>query len=151
MRAIEASAFNSPIDVLWEVALQNGQAKTVSIGDGGNEIGMGNLHDLVAKYVPRGDIIGTVVKCDHLISTGVSNWGGYAIACALYLFSREKKGSADLKMLPQVSVESKLLDIMLANGAVDGPTCEATRKVDSFDFSEHEKVIESMIALCETN
>jgi hypothetical protein len=152
MRGIEVSEFNSPIDVLWDLALQDGLVKTTSIGDGGNEIGMGNLHDLVARHVPKGQITGCKVKCNFLITAGVSNWGGYALACALYLLEEEKQKadgqSADERMLPNEKVESELLNLMLANGGVDGPTCAVERKVDSFDFEYHAELIESMLQKC---
>lgn len=154
MRGVEASEFNSPIDVLFTVARQEKpQVRLISIGDGGNEIGMGNIYDLIAKHVPRGELIGTRVLCDSLLTAGVSNWGGYALACAVYLHHRLQSNASKeeaQKLLPSPAVESEVLDIMLANDAVDGPTCQSARKVDSFAFEEHEKIINDMRTVCET-
>ena len=150
MRGIEASQFNAPIDELFSMA--SGQVRKISIGDGGNEIGMGNLYELVSKHVPGGAKIGCRVQTDHLITAGVSNWGGYALACALYLMQKHPTlsctKSPDAKMLPDVKVESEQLDVMLENGGVDGPTCAAERKVDSLDFEYHETLIKKMVSIC---
>ena len=58
---------------------------TIGIGDGGNEIGMGKVLDKVILHVKHGKDIGTTVTCDYLITTGVSNWGGCALAKAIFL------------------------------------------------------------------
>lgn len=149
MRGIDATEFNAPIDVLFTVGRESGSVKTISVGDGGNEIGMGNLYDLVVKHVPRGEIICCRVECDHLITAGVSNWGGYALACATYIYRKMSNESAENKMLPTVEYESELLDVLLKNGALDGPTMSATRKVDSLDFDYHANLIGEMRAQCE--
>lgn len=153
MRGIEASALNAPIDELFTAARKlGGHIRTISIGDGGNEIGMGNIYELVSKYVPGGAKIGSRIETDHLITAGVSNWGGYALACALYLLQKHPTLFSckipDTRMLPSVEVESEQLDVMLANGAVDGPTCAAERKIDSLDFDYHEKLLKRMVAMC---
>lgn len=145
MRGIDATEFNAPIDVLFGPL--RGSVKRISIGDGGNEIGMGNLYDMVCKHVPRGEIICSRSECDQLISTGVSNWGGYAIAFAAYLILKSK-GDAPVAMLPTAQGESDLLDVLLESGALDGPTNSRARKVDSFDFELHAKLIEDMHSVC---
>ena len=58
---------------------------TIGIGDGGNEIGMGKVRDLVRKHIPHGEEIACCVGADQLITAGVSNWGGYALATALHI------------------------------------------------------------------
>lgn len=147
MKGVDATEFNSPIDALFGPL--RGSVKRISIGDGGNEIGMGNLYDLVAKHVPKGETIGSRAECDHLISAGVSNWGGYALACAMYLAAKEV-GEADEKMLPSAKVESDLLDVLLKAGALDGPTMTSERKVDSLDHDFHANLIEEMLAICKS-
>ena len=57
----------------------------IGIGDGGNELGMGKVLDRIVKDVPHGETIACVTAADYLITAGVSNWGGYALAVALYL------------------------------------------------------------------
>lgn len=149
MRGIDATEFNSPIDFLFNV--NRDKTTTISIGDGGNEIGMGNLSDLVAKHVPRGEIICSCVKCDFLITAGVSNWGGYALACATYAYLKSTGKSADKRILPDVEYESDLLDDMLKNGALDGPTMTESRKVDSLDFDYHANLIREMVSIADSS
>lgn len=66
-------------------ALTTNLIGTIGIGDGGNEIGMGKVRDQVTKHIPYGKEIACRVTADQLITAGVSNWGGYALATALYM------------------------------------------------------------------
>ena len=68
-------------------AKKDGRIATSSIGDGGNELGMGKVMENVVKFVKNGECIACNVSSDYLITAGVSNWGGYALAVALYLLS----------------------------------------------------------------
>ena len=86
MRAISMDHLVAPLDYLFE----SGESSAgdfprcrVGIGDGGNELGMGNVLHAVREHIPRGEVIGASVGCDHLLAAGVSNWGGYALAAAL--------------------------------------------------------------------
>ena len=69
------------------LAAKDGRISTTSVGDGGNELGMGKVKEQVEKYVPHGEQIACVVPSDYLIAAGVSNWGGYAIAVGLHVLS----------------------------------------------------------------
>jgi thiamine pyrophosphate-dependent acetolactate synthase large subunit-like protein len=68
---------------------------TVGIGDGGNEIGMGNIYDTVRKVVPYGDQCKCPAKCgiadstlvDVTVVATVSNWGAYGIEACLAALS----------------------------------------------------------------
>jgi hypothetical protein len=69
MRGASIAQYTSKLDELFIRAIENG-IPTTCIGDGGNEIGMGNLHDQIVKYVPNGSVLATVTKCKYLISAG---------------------------------------------------------------------------------
>lgn len=84
------------IDAL--VRRMNAQDKlTVGIGDGGNEIGFGNIREQVADLVPYGAVckcpcsqgILTDTPTTFLYPVSVSNWGGYALAAALGIMTGE--------------------------------------------------------------
>src|SRR5579872_2223568 len=61
-------------------------AKTIGIGDGGNEIGMGKIpHETIIKNITNGDLIHCRVPTDYLIVAGVSNWGAYALAAGIFI------------------------------------------------------------------
>jgi hypothetical protein len=77
----------------------NGAGKlTIGIGDGGNEIGFGNVYDAAKEFVPHattcqcpcGKGILTVVQTKYLYPVAVSNWGAYALAAALGLLTRDQ-------------------------------------------------------------
>ena len=114
MKAVDVSDFVDPIDDLFLDALSNPLVSTVAIGDGGNEVGMGKAAAGVREFVPLGDRIGCIVPSDFLIATGVSNWGGYALALGLYLASscplhwRYRNQGIDAESPPLVTVDQFL-------------------------------------------
>jgi hypothetical protein len=55
----------------------------ISIGDGGNEVGMGKVKALVEQHITNGDKIAANTYCDHLIVSDTSNFGGYALVFAI--------------------------------------------------------------------
>ena len=76
-----------PVDELFEMAQQNPHITTIGIGDSGNELGMGRVYSSVVKNISLGETIASSVSADYLIVAGVSDWGGYAVACGLYVAS----------------------------------------------------------------
>ena len=46
---------------------------------------MGKVHDKIVKTVPNGEVIASVISCNYLITAGVSDWAGYAIAAGLFI------------------------------------------------------------------
>ncbi|XP_031436529.1 D-glutamate cyclase, mitochondrial isoform X2 [Clupea harengus] len=87
MRMINIKHLVDPIDDLFTAASSIPGMSTTGIGDGGNELGMGKVKDLVTAHMPNGSIIACDVAADYAITTGVSNWGGYAVASGLYLLN----------------------------------------------------------------
>ena len=59
-----------------------------SVGDAGNEIGMGKVHQRVVNGIANGRHIANTVATDHLITSGVSNWGGSALVAALAILNQ---------------------------------------------------------------
>ena len=82
MRAYDLSPLTSPLDKISTKAMSM-KIRTTGIGDGGNEIGMGKVFDLVKKYIKNGEKIATTAIMDNLIVASVSNWGGYALSIAI--------------------------------------------------------------------
>jgi len=66
------------------LALSSNKITTIGIGDGGNELGMGKVHQQIKQKVPMGNTIASNISCDYLITCGVSNWGGFGVAAGLY-------------------------------------------------------------------
>ncbi len=106
---------------------------TLGLGDGGNEIGMGNL----ASYIPAVDTLPddpartTVGK---LVIASVSNWGGYGLVAAL-----SRLGGHNL--LPSVEWEKEIIGEIVARGAVDGVSAERKCAVDNFDLEQNAQTL----------
>ncbi|XP_077637045.1 D-glutamate cyclase, mitochondrial isoform X4 [Crocuta crocuta] len=63
------------------------EAVEQGVGDGGNELGMGKVKEAVKRHIRNGDVIACDVETDFAVIAGVSNWGGYALACALCILN----------------------------------------------------------------
>ncbi|XP_065057698.1 D-glutamate cyclase, mitochondrial-like isoform X2 [Rhopilema esculentum] len=135
------------VDELFLEAKKHPEIVTIGIGDGGNEIGMGKVLERVAANVKHGSEIGCTVSCDYLITAGVSNWGGYALAKAIYMcvscpvHDRYRRKSLGLPSEPilddfvtTVEQEEKLLEHLVSLNIRDGITKEASMSVDGIDF-----------------
>ena len=124
MRYVDISAHTARVDYLFDSAIPS-----VGIGDGGNEIGMGNL----AEVIPLVDSLPNypaVNQVDRLVIASVSNWGGYGLVAALSRI-------AGKNLLPTVESETAMLHGMVEAGVVDGTTGEAVPTVDNFSAEEN--------------
>jgi hypothetical protein len=120
MRGLDVSAETAQVDFLFD-----GAVPSVGIGDGGNEIGMGNVADAVAAC---GKLVSDpcVTKVNRLVIASVSNWGGYGLVAALSSLAKRD-------LLPSIEDERRLVARTAALGAVDGTTGEPDGKVDGFE------------------
>ena len=124
----DISDYNALIDVLFDL-----HKNTIGIGDGGNEIGMGNLYDYIAnsdKFIDEP----TISKTKHLIVTTVSNWGGWGIAAALSLLSNKN-------LLETTEQATTIMQEQLDLGAVDGSHFKSELSVDGFDWEINKKIL----------
>ncbi len=150
MRGESVAAWNAPLDELFlcsgvrGAGLGRGWAKkgagwrrpvTVGIGDGGNEIGMGVARARFARQGRLAARIASVVRVDHLVVAGVSNWGGYGIAAALSRMVRR-----DLLHTPDL--ERRMVEACVAAGAADGVTRRREATVDGLPLATHGAVVE---------
>jgi len=111
--------------------------RTIGIGDGGNEIGMGKIpHETIVKNIPNGDLIHCRTPTDHLIVAGVSNWGAYALAAGVFVL----RGKKPRKGLFDPDNERRILEAMVREGPlVDGVTGQQTATVDGLSWDEYAK------------
>jgi hypothetical protein len=107
---------------------------TVGIGDGGNEIGMGNVRARLAREGPLMARIASVVGVDHLVVAGVSNWGAYGVVAHLGRVTRRR-------LLHTAADERRLIEACVAAGAVDGLTRRREPTVDSLDADTHGSMV----------
>lgn len=84
MRGRDMTHLIAPLDLI--LRQQDIPVRSIGIGDGGNELGMGKALDkIIRSSIPDGEKIACVVPADHLIVASVSNWGGYALSAAAAL------------------------------------------------------------------
>ena len=87
MRAIDIIGLTAEIDqyLFPQVGKPkfNPKQSLISIGDGGNEVGMGYVRPLVEQFITNGEKICANTTCDFLLVSDTSNFGGYALVNAL--------------------------------------------------------------------
>jgi hypothetical protein len=108
---------------------------TIGIGDGGNEIGMGNVRATLGRVSPLMKRIASAVRVDHLVVAPVSNWGGYAIVAALSRLTGRP-------LLHDAAVERRLVEACVDAGAHDGMTRRREATVDALPLDVHAAVVE---------
>lgn len=121
-----------PFDDLFLKAKELG-VPTLGIGDGGNEIGMGKIRELIKKYVPLGEKIGSIVETDELIVSAVSNWGAYGLIAQVSL-------EVGTNLLSDWE-EKKNLEVIVRAGLIDGVSKKKVLSVDGISVGVHEKMI----------
>jgi len=123
---------------------------TIAVGDGGNEIGMGALPTtLIAQHVEHGETIACVTAAHHLIVSGVSHWGAYALLGALAVIRddwREK-----LVSCLDEALDRRILEATLRDGpAVDGISRLQAPTIDNFGLAFHHEKLRAIRNLAES-
>ena len=136
MRGESIRANTAPADRLFDLA--RGKLPTIGVGDGGNEIGMGNLRDAIAD---RLSLVPCRTETDHLIIATVSNWGAYGLAAGLSRLAGE-----DL-LLPAGALRT-FLKRTVALGSVDGMSGRPALRVDGFPVETEERILEDLRRVC---
>ncbi len=138
MRGIELTPFNAKIDHLFDQ-----HPYSVGIGDGGNEIGMGNLQNVIPtiehEFLPKNPCVTTTTE---LIVASCSNWGGYGLIAAMSL----KRG---VNLLPSVEDAKQMVREIVAIGAVEGMSGENKEWVDGRDLKADSACIRDLHTLLE--
>lgn len=111
--------------------------RSIAIGDGGNELGLGSLRDSIKSRVAHGELIFCATPADYVIPSGISNWGAYALVAALSLL-------AGRLLLRSPEHEQSVLQALLAAGAVDGCTRKPTLSVDGLAWDDYAKVLDEI-------
>lgn len=137
---------------------------SIAIGKNGNELGMGNIYDLlVNSTIPNAKEVSCAARTDHLILSPVANWGGYALSAAIAVLASPKlsdEKSAN-SMRGQVffrsrkfaissccsnpQLEAAMLQAMLSAGAKDGVTGKQEPTVDGRPLSESISVLNNLL------
>lgn len=133
MRGEDISARCASFDYFLTLAT----CPTIGIGDGGNEIGMGNLLQAVSAL----NITPSVTQCDELIVADVSNWAAWALAAMVSILRGEN--------LLQQANPLAILQYLSDKGSVDGVTRLNTLTEDSLPYSAGEQLIADLISMIE--
>jgi D-glutamate cyclase len=145
MRGEIINEFTGELDRLFlEIGTAIPEARTIGIGDGGNEIGMGCVpwEDLERRLTgPQAGWIPCRVACDWNIIAGTSNWGAYALAAGFAAL----RGRTDLLRPLTVDQQRHVLQKMVDDGpAVDGVTRRREPTVDGLPFMTYIQCWEGM-------
>jgi hypothetical protein len=131
MRGTDISAFTAPLDRLFSA----GPWRTIAIGDGGNEIGMGAAPPGGARCV---------VPADFLIAAGVSHWGAYAVLAALAALRPD--WAAAMRAALDPALDQAVTEAIVRHGpAVDGVTLRRERTIDGMEMEVHQGMMERVI------
>ena len=131
----DISNITPPLDTLFLERAE--KCLTIGIGDGGNEIGMGNYHDAMQA---AGTIIPSCVKTDHCIVATVSNWGAYGLMAALSM----RTGNP---LLPAPDEVTAFLNKIFAMGATDGILGPGHCSTDGFPPATDAEILAALTAL----
>jgi hypothetical protein len=108
---------------------------TIAIGDGGNEIGMGNVLTALS-HLP---VVPSVTCCDELVIATVSNWGVYGVIASMSRLLQ-------INLFDLFDPES-IMAHLVANGSVDGLTTRAELSEDGFPIAFGRGIIERLCTL----
>ncbi|MGY1744425.1 glutamate cyclase domain-containing protein [Blastococcus sp. SYSU D00695] len=142
MRAVDITASTAPLHAAFGLP----GVPTGAVGDGGNEIGMGNVPaDVVAASVAHGADIACRIAVDALVVAGTSNWGCYGLVAAL---AREAPArAADLRALLDPALDAALLAAAGGAGGIDGVTGVAGPTVDGVPVGAYAGLFADLRAL----
>ncbi len=132
MNGRDISRFTAPLDTLFLGPPKD--VLTVGIGDGGNEVGMGLLRDVIHEEL---SVESSVVPVQYLILSTVSNWGAYGLIRYLEILS-------GIPCLPDPAEVADWIARSVERGAVDGISGLNVLKVDGFELDRERAVIDSL-------
>lgn len=133
MRGDSITGQTACIDTLFELAAEK-KIPTIGVGDGGNEIGMGNVRQVILE---KFELNPCVVTVDDLIIATTSNWGAYALAAYM------AKLSGRPVFITYEEIEEYMAQIV-ALGCVDGVTKQKKMGTDGFSMEIEKEIITSL-------
>ncbi len=148
-RRIEAGSIS--IDALF-VELSVLGRLTIAIGDRGNEIGFGAIHDEILALIPSagrcscgcGGGVAAITPATLLYPAAVSNWGAYGVCAGLAIALK------DPSLLLHPEEERRLLNVAAVRGCRDGLLKTAAFGVDGISGSTSMHVVRALHQLANT-
>jgi hypothetical protein len=111
-----------------------GERVLVSIGDGGNEMGMGSAPP---EWFSGRDVVAPISTCEVLVPASVSNWGCLAVVAELSL-------ATGRRLLPRTDRHLALIEDLVAHGFVDGFTATRAPLVDGRPLSATAAILDAL-------
>lgn len=132
MRGKDIGEKTAPVDDLF--LLGGESAPTFAVGDGGNEIGMGNFKSSIENAL---SLVPCIVNCDYPIIASVSNWGGYGFIAYL-------EEHYEVEVLPSFEEVDKYLEYIVSLGSVDGVKSENVKSVDGKEWYIEQEILSDL-------
>lgn len=133
MRGVSIKEHTPEIDSVFECAMRR-NVYTVGIGDGGNEIGMGNVADVITKEL---SLVPCKVRVSELIIATVSNWGAYGLIAELSLLAKRN-------LFTQYQDIHDYINYIVSHGSGDGVTKQHVPTVDGFNASVEQQIVDDI-------
>jgi hypothetical protein len=143
---VSRAPFRANLDHLFRTARTLGK-RTIGIGDGGNEIGFGNIHRRLLEASPQfafrhvtpcGGGVYSVVETDVLLVSNSSNMGANAVTAGLALLRH------DLSLCHTAEQEFALAHVGVGLGLVDGGNGSLRAWCDGVPPAANAAVVEVM-------
>jgi hypothetical protein len=128
MRGQDITAATMKFDLFFQQA----PCPTIAFGDGGNEIGMGNIKSRLASLPIRA----SETECDELVVATVSNWGVYGVIAEISRLRGE-----DLFGLFD---PDRIATYLVSNGSLDGVTWKPSPSEDGFPLQIGHDIIRAL-------
>lgn len=141
----------APLHLMFEDGKDGRPWTTIGIGDGGNEMGMGNLpYEIIGRHIPNGAVVACTTRCDHLMVCGVSSWGGLGLLAAVALLRPDIK--ANLLHYMTREWDHRILE----SAVYEGPAIDESRpdrpgkpqmSIDRIPWEQHADLLEKIVEL----
>ena len=128
-------------DILFIKAKEN-NIPTSAVGDGGNELGMGKVKEIVKRDVKKGNLIFAQLETDNLVVAGVSNWGAFGICSGLSILN-------ETALMLNENEYEELMNEIVRSGAVDGCSKKREVSVDGLSYEENLEIFNRLKELAE--
>ena len=109
---VEVTDVVAKLDIMLDEARRRG-ALTIGFGDGGNEMGMGNILSTIEESVPNGKVVASHTMTDLLVVAASATWGTYGVEALLAALSGKHQALHDAVM------ERRMTDAAASAGIVD--------------------------------
>ena len=119
--------------------LMDNHPHTVGIGDGGNEMGTGNLEQWTREILPTGEP--SITRSTWPVIASVSNWGAYGLVAALSLQTKRN-------LLPTIDAAKAFIRLIVDRGAVGG-NGRSEYLVDGYTLEENAATLQRLWAVLE--